>query len=71
MVASWLRNYIATLALFFGVGAVWSYYIYWCFGTSIFGTGNMPSVKDVSDQVKVRLQSSVISTVDLRRRGIG
>jgi len=57
MVASWLRNYIATMGLFFGVGAAWSYYIYWCFGTRIFGSGNMPSAKDVLDQVKVAVLS--------------
>ena len=53
MAASWLRNYIATLALYFGVGATWAYYIYWCFGQQFFGSGNMPTVKDVSDQMKV------------------
>lgn len=55
MVSSWLRNYIATLALYFGVGGAWSYYIYWCFGDKLFAAGEMPSWKSISDQMKASL----------------
>ena len=50
---AWLRSYIATLAIYFGVSGAWAYYIYWCFGLQLFGEGNMPTYKDVSDQVRV------------------
>jgi len=53
MVHSWLRNYVAVLALYFAVGGVWSYYIYWCFGAALFAPGTMPGVPDVVEQIKV------------------
>jgi len=52
MVHSWLRNYVAVLALYFAVGGVWSYYIYWCFGSALFAPGAMPGVPDVVEQIK-------------------
>ena len=54
MLHSWLRNYVAVLALYFAVGGVWSYYIYWCFGAALFGPGKMPGMPDVLEQIKAR-----------------
>lgn len=51
---SWLRNYVAVLALYFAVGGVWSYYIYWCFGAALFGPGKVPGMPDVLEQIKAR-----------------
>lgn len=63
MVASWLRNYIATLAVYFGVSGAWAYYIYWCFGLQLFGSSTqMPTAKDVSDQIKVQTLLRVLSS---------
>ena len=54
MLHSWLRNYVAVLALYFAVGGVWSYYIYWCFGKALFGPSKMPGMPDVLEQIKAR-----------------
>ena len=54
MLHSWLRNYVAVLALYFAVGGVWSYYIYWCFGAALFSPGKMPGMPDVLEQIKAR-----------------
>jgi lathosterol oxidase len=53
LVQTWLRNYIATLAMYLILGAVWSYYIYVCFGDDLFPKGNMPSWSAMGDQIKV------------------
>ena len=58
-VHSWLRNYVAVLALYFSVGGAWSYYIYWCFGTVLFAPGKMPGVPDVMEQIKARLPTVI------------
>ena len=58
-VHSWLRNYVAVLALYFAVGGAWSYYIYWCFGTVLFAPGKMPGVPDVVEQIKARLPTVI------------
>ncbi|KAK9836967.1 hypothetical protein WJX81_003085 [Elliptochloris bilobata] len=57
MLHAWMRNYVAVLALYFAVGGVWSYYIYWCFGARLFGPGQMPGVLDVLEQMKVAMGS--------------
>lgn len=53
MVHSWLRNYLACMAMYFAVGSMWVYYIYWCFGNVFFGPGKMPGISDVFEQIKV------------------
>ncbi len=54
IVHSWLRNYLACMAMYFAVGSMWVYYIYWCFGNVFFGPGRMPGVTDVFEQIRVR-----------------
>lgn len=53
MVHSWLRNYLACMAMYFAVGSMWVYYIYWCFGNVFFGPGKIPGVSDVFEQIRV------------------
>ncbi|BDA50276.1 probable lathosterol oxidase at C-terminar half [Coccomyxa sp. Obi] len=57
IVHSWLRNYLACMAMYFAVGSMWVYYIYWCFGNVFFGPGKMPGVSDVFEQIKVAMGS--------------
>ena len=52
---SWLRNYLACMAVYFGVSGVWAYYVYWCFGHTLYGAGNLPAVSDVMEQARVRI----------------
>ena len=54
IVQSWLRNYLACMALYFGVSGAWAYYVYWCFGGYLYGKGNMPAPADVLEQAKAR-----------------
>jgi Delta7-sterol 5-desaturase len=51
----WLRNYIFAMAVYFSIGFVWAYYIYYCFGSDLFAKGNMPSWADMSEQMSVSL----------------
>jgi hypothetical protein len=54
VVESWLRNYLACMAMYLAVGGLWAYYIYWCFGSVFFGPGKMPGAADVLEQIKAR-----------------
>lgn len=50
---SWLRNWIACMVMYYTVGALWAYYIYWCFGNVFFGPGKMPGTRDIWNQIQV------------------
>lgn len=52
---SWLRNYLACVAVYFGISGAWVYYAYWCFGHRLYGRGNMPTPGDVYEQMRVRM----------------
>lgn len=52
-VHTWLRCWILCAAVYFGVGAAWSYYTYWCLGDILFKPGTIPAFKDVWEQIKV------------------
>lgn len=49
----WLRNWIFSILVYFGVGFTWAYYIYSCFGSDLFPKGNMPQWKDIAEQMSV------------------
>lgn len=49
----WLRNYIFAMAVYFGVGFTWAYYIYQCFGNEFFPKHNVPAWKDMAEQMGV------------------
>ncbi|KAK9802700.1 hypothetical protein WJX73_008596 [Symbiochloris irregularis] len=57
VVLSWLRNYVACMAVYFGVSGAWAYYVYWVFGYCLYGPGNMPSTSDVFEQAWVAVGS--------------
>lgn len=50
---TWLRNYVATMFVYFGVCGAWCYYAYWCFGKELYKPGTIPAFKDVAEQMKV------------------
>ena len=53
MLQSWIRNFLLCAAVYYGIGAVWSLYIYICFGTRLFRPGGIPRVRDMVEQMKV------------------
>ena len=53
VVRSWARNYVAVNAVYFTVGGLWAYYIYWVFGAVLFAPGAMPSWADMGEQMRV------------------
>ena len=65
---SWLRNWIACMAMYYTVGALWAYYIYWCFGNVFFGPGKMPGIEDVWNQIQVQFSMRTCSRTPLLHR---
>ena len=61
VVQSWARNYIFCVALYCMAGGLWAYYIYACYGATLFGAGNMPAWPDMLEQIKVGPLLSVAS----------
>lgn len=53
VVQSWARNYIFCVALYCIAGSLWAYYIYACYGATLFGAGNMPAWPNMLEQIKV------------------
>lgn len=53
MAQTWLRNAIMTWTVYFGVGGLWCYYTYHCFGDKLFKAGTIPLAKDLYEQMKV------------------
>jgi lathosterol oxidase len=53
VVQTWLRCWILCAAVYFGVGAIWAYYGYFCFGDKLYAPGAIPAWKDVAEQMKV------------------
>jgi len=52
-VQTWFRCWILCAAVYFGVGGLWCYYTYYCFGDVFFKPGNIPAAKDIWEQIKV------------------
>ncbi|GIL64206.1 hypothetical protein Vafri_18180 [Volvox africanus] len=50
---TWCRCYLLCAAVYFLVGAIWSYYIYFCFGDKLFTPETIPAFKDVAEQIRV------------------
>lgn len=50
---SWLRNWVFSICIYFGLGFAWSYYIYHVFGTDLFPSGNVPTWTDIVEQMQV------------------
>lgn len=54
---TWLRCWILCQAVYFVVGGLWSYYIYFCFGDVLFPPAGMPGWSEVTEQIKVSVLS--------------
>jgi Delta7-sterol 5-desaturase len=54
---SWLRNFLFAAGVYFGVGFIWAYYIYHCFGSDLFPKHNVPTWRDMFEQMNVSLWS--------------
>ena len=63
---TWLRCWILCMAVYFGVGALWCYYTYFCFGDKLFTPGTIPAFKDIAEQIKV----STAAVCRLRTTGL-
>lgn len=50
---SWLRNFVFSVLVYFGLNFGWAYYIYECFGGDLFPKQNMPSWSDMREQMWV------------------
>jgi hypothetical protein len=50
---SWMRNYIASNALYLISGLIWVYFEYFCFGTQLYKPGTIPKARDIVEQIKV------------------
>lgn len=53
VVKAWFRCYVMAMGLYLGLGAAWSYYIYYAFGKQLFADGNKPTVPAMLEQIKV------------------
>lgn len=53
LLQSWLRNFIFSVLVYFGLNFGWAYYIYECFGGDLFPKQNMPSWSDMREQMWV------------------
>ena len=54
VVHSWLRNWVACMALYFGISGAWVYYAYWVFGSLLYKPGYIPPADAVTEQASVR-----------------
>lgn len=54
---SWFRMWFLNVAFYLLMGAVWSYYVYFCFGKEFFQNENMPSVPEMFQQMKVAISA--------------
>ncbi len=50
---AWLRNYLLSFLVYFGVAGLWAYYIYYSFGDQLFSDGGMPTKQAMLEQIKV------------------
>lgn len=48
------------MGLYFGVGAAWAYYCYYCFGDRLYPPGHTPTVRATLEQMKVAMYAMPI-----------
>lgn len=63
MVQTWLRNFIFCALVYVGVGGLWSYYIYFCFGDKFFPPNGTPSSLDILEQMRVSFTAMPLYSV--------
>lgn len=54
---AWVRNCVFSVLVYFGINFAWAFYIYECFGPNLFPKKNMPSWKDMAEQMWVAFWS--------------
>jgi len=59
---SWLRNFVAGMLLYYGVGGLWAAYIYWWDVDNFYPTGKYPSKADVWKQIWVSTKAIPLYT---------
>jgi len=52
-VQTWIRNYVFGMGLYLIVGALWCYYVYFCFRFTLFKDGIIPQITDILQQIRV------------------
>lgn len=57
VVQTWLRCWILCMAVYFIVGILWSYYLYWCLADIVMKPGTVPTMGPILEQVKVSMLS--------------
>ncbi len=50
---TWFRCWVMVNVVYFGVGFIWCYFAYFCFGDVLYSQGAIPGMKDVVEQMKV------------------
>jgi hypothetical protein len=53
LMQSWVRNFVFSALVYFGLNFSWAYYIYECFGGDLFPKQNMPTWSDMREQMWV------------------
>lgn len=53
LLQSWLRNFVFSVLVYFGLNFGWAYYIYECFGGDLFPKDNKPTWSDMKEQMWV------------------
>mmetsp|Transcript_16805 Transcript_16805/g.43963 ORF Transcript_16805/g.43963 Transcript_16805/m.43963 type:complete len:380 (-) Transcript_16805:600-1739(-) len=52
-VQTWVRCFLLCAVVYYVMSAMWTYYVYYCFGDKLFQPGTIPAFKDVMEQMKV------------------
>lgn len=54
---SWFRMWFLNVGFYLLMGAIWCYYVYFCFGKEFFQQEDMPSIPDMLNQMKVAISA--------------
>lgn len=52
-VQSWFRCWLMASLIYFGLGSLWSYYVYFCYGDRLYKPGEIPTVRACMEQMWV------------------
>lgn len=57
VVLSWFRNFFFGCIVYLGCAGLWAYYVYFCFGDSLWANRSTPTIRDMLEQIKVAMMS--------------